>query len=75
MGVRNVIIQVTYFLNGPMFNLFFLLPYSIILRETDFFLDLTLEVQIIWKLLAFQCYRQKYRNAEKYLNFQKFQLK
>ena len=36
--------------------------------------NLTLEVQIVWKTSAFQCYRRKYRNAEKWLNLQKFQL-
>ena len=32
-GVKNAIMQVTYFLNGPMLN--FLLSYYFILRESD----------------------------------------
>ena len=37
--------------------------------------SLSLEVQIVWKISAFQCYWWKYRNVEKQLNSQTFQLK
>ena len=33
--------------------------------------NLTLEVEIVWRVLVIQCYSEKYENAEKYLNFQK----
>ena len=49
-------------------------PYKI-WRESHLSHSLTLEVQIAWEISAFQCCRWKYRNAEKLLNFQKFQLK
>ena len=35
--MKNAIMQVTYFLNGPMINLSFFLSYYFILRESDFF--------------------------------------
>ena len=49
-------------------------PYKI-WRESHLSHSITLEVQIAWEISAFQCCRWKYRNAEKLLNFQKFQLK
>ena len=52
-GVKNAIMQVTYFLNGPIFNLWF--NYHIILywekSYEKFSHNLTLEVQIVWKIL------------------------
>ena len=35
-GVKNAIMQVTYFLNGPMFDLSLLLLCTFILNESDF---------------------------------------
>ena len=36
MGVKNAIMQVSYFLNDAMFNLLFFLSYHVILRLSDF---------------------------------------
>ena len=61
--------QLTYFLNGPMFNLLFYC-YIILFREKvnsyeKLDRNLTLEVHIVWKISALSCRRWKYQNAEK----------
>ena len=56
-GVNNAIIEVTYFLNGPMFNLLFCCNIVLYLEKVasyeKFSKILTLEVQIVWKIIAF----------------------
>ena len=78
-GMKNTIMQVTYLLNATMVNLL-LYCHIILYREKITCYekcsnDLTLELQIVSKISAFQCYRWKHRNAEKWSNFQKFKLK
>ena len=66
-GMKNVIMQVTYFFHGSMINLLF------ICRITSYWekmtscekFSLTLEVQIVWRISAFQCCKWKYGNADK----------
>ena len=66
-GMKNVIMQVTYFFHGTMINLLF------ICRITSYWekmtscekFSLTLEVQIVWRISAFQCCKWKYGNADK----------
>ena len=71
--------QVTYFLNGPMFKFSFychiILYWEKVTSYENFSHSLTLEVQIVLNISAFQCYWCKYWNTEKELNFKKFQLK
>ena len=54
---NNAIIQVKYFLNGPMFNLLFCCNIILYLEKVasyeKFSKILTLEVQIVWKIIAF----------------------
>ena len=48
--VNNVIMKTTYFLNGPMFNL----SYYFIMRLSDFWLEILLQVKMEnWKISAF----------------------
>ena len=54
--MKYAVMEVTSFLNGSVVNIH----------------NLTLEVQIVWNILAFM---ELYRNVKKLLNFQKFQLK
>ena len=54
--MKNFIIQVTYFLNGPMSNLFF--DFDIVLYQEKvtyekFSHNLILEIQIVWRISAF----------------------
>ena len=53
-GVKNTIMQLTYFLNGPMFNLLFychiILYWEKVTSFEKFNQNLTLEVQIVWKI-------------------------
>ena len=64
----SVIMPVIHFLNGPLVNLLFccqiILSWEKVTSYKKFSLNLTFEVQIVWKILAFQCYWWKYRNAE-----------
>ena len=56
-GVKNAIIQVTYFLNGPMSHLLFcchiILYCEKVASYEKFDHSLTLKVQIVWKISAF----------------------
>ena len=56
-GVKNAIMQVTYFLNGPMFNLLFychiILYWEKVTSFEKFSQNLTVEVQIVWKISVF----------------------
>ena len=64
-GVKNIIMQVTYFLDGHRLNLLFY--YHIILYwekmspYEKYSHNLTPEFQIVWKILAFWCHRWTYR--------------
>ena len=57
MGVKNAIMQLAYFLNGPMFNLLFychiILYWEKVTSFEKFSQNLTLEVQIVWKISVF----------------------
>ena len=57
MGAKDAIMQVTYFLNAPMFNLLFycyiILCWQNVTSYMKFNSHLTLDVQIIWEILAF----------------------
>ena len=51
--VRNAIIQVTYFLNGPMSHVLYchiILYREKVTSDEEFSHTLTLEVQIVWKI-------------------------
>ena len=56
-GLNNAIMQVAYLLNGPMFNLLFCCNIVLYLEKVTsyetFSENLTPEVQIVWKVLAF----------------------
>ena len=70
--------QVTYIFNDPKVNYCFmviLFPWEKVFSDEKFNHNLTLEVQVVWKITALQCYWWEYWNAEKDLNFQKLQLK
>ena len=66
-GVKNAITQVTYFLNGPMFNLLFYC--HVIERKWLFMRNLAIilpsKSKLSKKILTFQYYWWKYRNTEK----------
>ena len=57
-GVKNAIMQVIYFLNGPMFNLLFhchiILCWEKMTSYEKFSHNLTLEVQVVWNFQKFQ---------------------
>ena len=58
-GVKHAIMQVAYFLDGPMFNLLFfchIVSYwekVTVISYEKYSYNLTLEVQIVWKVSAF----------------------
>ena len=64
-GVNNAIMQVTYFLDGPMFNLLFCCSIILYLEKMTsyekFSKNLTLEVQISGKC---QCFNALYGSIE-----------
>ena len=68
--------QVTNVLKDPMFNLLFychIISYwEKVTFSEKFSHSLTLEVQIVWKMPAFSCYRWKYQNAEQRAAWRKF---
>ena len=72
-GLNNAIMQVAYLLNGPTFNLLFCCNIVLYLEKVTsyekFSENLTPEVEVVWKVLAFYCYICEFLNAEKYLNF------
>ena len=68
--------QVTCVLKGPMFNLLFycrIISYwEKVTFSEKFSRNLTLEVQIVWKMPAFSCSRWKPQNAEQRAAWRKF---
>ena len=58
-----------------MFYCHIILYWQKVTSHEKFSHNLTLEVQIVWKILAFQRYWWKSWNTEKQLNFERFQLK
>ena len=77
-GVKIAIMQVTYFLNGPIFNLLFcchiILYWKKLTSYESFSHNLTFEVQIVWKISAFQYYWWKYQNIKKIPEFLKISI-
>ena len=68
IGWKNAIMQVTYFLKDPMFNLLLYCPIILYWEKVTcekFSHNLTLIVQIAWKDSALYCHRWKYQKAEK----------
>ena len=67
-GMKNVIMQVTYFLRGSMINLLFICHITLYREKMTsyekFSHSLTLEVQIVWTISAFHCCKGKYGNAD-----------
>ena len=61
--------QVTYFLHGSMINFLFICHITLYREKMTsyekFSHSLTLEVQIVWKISAFQYCKWKYENADK----------
>ena len=68
-GMKNVIMQVTYFLHSSMINLLFICHITLhqekMISYEKFSHSLTLEVHIVCKISAFQCCKWKYGNAVK----------
>ena len=68
-GVRSIFQGGADTLEDTMVNLFFcchiILYWEKVTSYEKFNHNLTIEVQILWKDLAFQCYWWKYRNTEK----------
>ena len=58
--MKNAFMQVTYFLNEPTGNLLFychiILYREKVTSKEKFSRNVTIEVQIVWKYLVFQCY-------------------
>ena len=56
MGVKNTIMQVTYFLNDPMFNFlfYFILYWEKVTSYKKLSHNLNLEVQIVWKIFCLE---------------------
>ena len=68
-GVKNALMQVTYFLNGLMFNLLFYCHITLYWEKVTSYE----KFNQTWKLYRkSQHFRRNYQNAEKWLNFQKF---
>ena len=65
MGWKKAIMQVTCFLNSPMVNFLFYCHIILYWKKVTFYENFsqntTIEVQIVWKISAFQRYWWKYQ--------------